>query len=293
MEKTNFFIIGAPKCGTTALAQWLSAHPDIFMPPVKEPHFYSKDLANQQAPTRAEYDRLFKGATTQHKAVGEASVWYLYSKEAVSNILSEIPDAKFIVSLRNPIDMAYSLHRQQIVATNETIEDFNKAWNAQGQRKQGINIPRRCEDPRLLLYGQICMLGMQMDLLFTTCKREQVYVAFLDDIEIDAKAVYEDILDYLKVPSDHRTSFEVVNVASQRRSMALARSIKSVNLARQRIGIPRLGTGLMPLMDRLNRRKCQQSAMNGTTRDFLKSYFEEDIQLLERVLNRQLRNWRQ
>lgn len=127
MKKPNFFIIGAPKCGTTSLAAWLAEHPQIFMSPIKEPQFFNKDVGFPMKSLQA-YEKLFKDASSGHIAVGEATVLYLYSKVAVRNILDYNPDAKFIVCLRNPVDMAYSLHEQWFFNGIEDIEDFKEAW---------------------------------------------------------------------------------------------------------------------------------------------------------------------
>ena len=127
--KPNLFIIGAPKCGTTAKAHYLSEHPDVFMCPEKEPHYFNTDLNYKRGKSDdlEEYLNLFSGAT-EEKIVGEASVWYLYSKEAVRNILEFNPNAKFIIMVRNPIKMAPSLHQQLFYNGRETEKDFNKAW---------------------------------------------------------------------------------------------------------------------------------------------------------------------
>lgn len=59
MTRPNFFIIGAPKCGTSTLAWWLSQHPQVWFSPIKEPHFFNDDSAFRQIRTQAAYDRLF------------------------------------------------------------------------------------------------------------------------------------------------------------------------------------------------------------------------------------------
>jgi len=89
MKKPNFFILGAPKCGTTSLAMWLSEHPNIFMCPIKEPHYFNTD-GLQRIKTLEQYESLFTDAKPEHVAVGEASTHYLYSKEAVPRILENL-----------------------------------------------------------------------------------------------------------------------------------------------------------------------------------------------------------
>jgi hypothetical protein len=97
--KPAFFIIGVPKCGTTALVSYLSEHPDIFMSEPKEPHFFADDFPHYKEfiPTVADYEKLFEDAALKSSArVGEASVWYLYFKSALKNIHAYRPDAKLI-----------------------------------------------------------------------------------------------------------------------------------------------------------------------------------------------------
>jgi hypothetical protein len=109
LRKPNFFIIGAAKCGTTSLSVWLGGHPQIFMSSMKEPHFFNND-DRQAIRTLDDYEALFWSATEEHIAIGEASVWYLSSADAVPAILQYQPEAKFIVMLRNPVEMAPALH---------------------------------------------------------------------------------------------------------------------------------------------------------------------------------------
>jgi hypothetical protein len=138
--KPNFFILGAPKCGTTSLARWLGDHPNIFMAPQKEPHFFNTD-DRQGVTTLVEYEDLFRKAQKEHVAVGEASVWYLSSSQAVNNILEYNPNARFIVMVRNPIEMAQALHGQMLIAGLECVQDFSKAWSLQEERRQGLRLP--------------------------------------------------------------------------------------------------------------------------------------------------------
>ena len=88
MKKPNFFILGAPKCGTTSLASWLSEHSDVFMSPIKEPHHFCSDFGYKEYRSHQRYLSLFRKANEQHRAIGEASATYLYSKVAVKNISS-------------------------------------------------------------------------------------------------------------------------------------------------------------------------------------------------------------
>src|SRR4051812_4112884 len=86
----TFMIVGAPKCGTTALYEYLQTHPQIFISNPKEPLFYAEDLgAHRNVFSRGEYEKLFSTAGPQHLAIGEASAWYLHSSVALPTVKRE------------------------------------------------------------------------------------------------------------------------------------------------------------------------------------------------------------
>ncbi|MEK7795603.1 MAG: sulfotransferase, partial [Candidatus Hydrogenedentota bacterium] len=77
MKRPNFIIVGAPKCGTTALSEYLRAHPNVFVSDPKEPHYFAEDFDLLRiTKTEAAYHQLFAKATSEHAAVGEASTGY-------------------------------------------------------------------------------------------------------------------------------------------------------------------------------------------------------------------------
>ncbi|UCC88813.1 MAG: sulfotransferase, partial [Anaerolineales bacterium] len=107
--KPNFFIVGAPRCATTALYRYLCDHPNIFMPRVKEPHFFAEDISvGKPTKTLDWYMGLFEESSEEHLAVGEASVFYLYSSVAVRRIYEFNKEAKIIVILRTLFLRKYS-----------------------------------------------------------------------------------------------------------------------------------------------------------------------------------------
>jgi hypothetical protein len=143
----NFFIVGAPKAGTTSLYHYLDQHPDIYMSPVKEPNYFAEEVRlrnisaewqewahREQNSLRAylsgpmhekkfggivaswsDYLKLFKNVKDE-KAIGEASVCYLWSKTAARSIASATPHAKIVMVLRNPVDRAFSQYKQALAS---------------------------------------------------------------------------------------------------------------------------------------------------------------------------------
>jgi Sulfotransferase domain len=113
MTLPNFLIIGAAKAGTTTLHAYLRPHPEIFMPARKELRYFAyKGSGDDYAfpvKTRAEYEGYFAEAGAA-KAVGEASPQYLRSAVAAQRIREEIPGCRIVVSLRNPVEQAFSAY---------------------------------------------------------------------------------------------------------------------------------------------------------------------------------------
>ena len=198
IKKPNFFILGAPKCGTTSIADWLREHPQVFMSDPKEPHFFNTDSKHSAVFNLSQYERIFSSANDDQIAIGEASVWYLISDEAVENIINYQPDAKFIVCLRNPIEASVSLHDQKLFSGDENIIEFIDAWNAQEGRRNGkIKLPPTCVDVNHLMYGSSCLFGKLLHKLLEKIDREKLLVIIMDDILENPRMVYEQVLNHI------------------------------------------------------------------------------------------------
>jgi len=289
MIKPNFFILGAPKCGTTSLAAWLAEHPSIYLSPTKEPHFFNTDH-NRYLNSLQSYEKLFEGATGKHHAVGEASVWYLYSSAAVANILAYNPEAKFIVMLRNPIDMAPSLHEELVFTGRENVKDFASAWNLQDARREGISLPRMVWEPKYLQYGALCSLGAQVERLFQLVPHNRVNVVLLEDLTRDAGGTYRSVLRFLGVDDDCRRNFEALNQAKSRRWPILLTMAWAATTIKKAFGIEG-GLGLWKRIDALNRVERQRAPISSEMRRLLRDYFQSDIERLQRLIGRDLRHW--
>ncbi len=290
-RRPDFFILGAPKCGTTALAQYLAEHPQVFMATPKEPHHYNTDHAHRHFPDRDAYLALFADAGPIHRRIGEASVWYLYSAMAVANIEDDLPGARYIVMLRNPVSMAPSLHEQLVFAGNESIADFHSAWRAQDRRRAGEAIPAFVTEPAYLLYREACSLGAQLRRLLARVDRGRVLIVFTEDLTADPRAVWTRVQDFLGLDDDGRRAFPVVNPAKVRRS----RMLKLINDAyarlRGRLGFGGFGFGVLERVDRWNSRDRPRDALPERLRQELAGAFAEDVATLEALTGRDLSHW--
>ena len=288
LRKPNFFIIGAPKCGTTSLSVWLGEHRKIFISPIKEPHFFNSD--DRQAISELdEYEALFCGASEEHIAVGEASVWYLSSANAVTAILRYQPEAKFIVMLRNPIEMAPALHGEMLLSGLEYEHEFPMAWNLQEVRRQGRRI-RVSWARRRFLYGEICSLGMQLEKLYKIVPSSRVLTIILDDIRADPRHEYLRVLQFLGVSDDGRLDFPIHNPASAFRYPGIQRAAYPILHLKDRLGVSG-GLGLWTRMENLMRVEKPRKPLTPEMISVLNEYFSQDVELLGRLLGRDLRQW--
>ena len=112
--KVDFFIVGAPKAGTTSLYHYLNEHPQVEMSSQKEPDYFSDKAIHEQkmyyaknrVNTLDKYEALF--LQKESMVYGEGSVSYLFYDNVAEDIKKYNPNAKIIIMLRNPIERAFS-----------------------------------------------------------------------------------------------------------------------------------------------------------------------------------------
>ena len=207
------FIVGAPRCGTTSLSKYLKAHPDVGFSRIKEPHFFAQnDLRGLPADElrdtvgREYLDRYYRGREGC-AVLAEGSVTYLYFPGQLEPILRLWPRAKFVVAVRNPLQMIPSLHQRLIHNGDESVRDFRRAWALVPERRAGRSIPDRCADPRLLDYWEIGQLGKYVEKLFAAVGRERCFVSIFDDLATDPRRHYRELLDFLELRDDGQADF--------------------------------------------------------------------------------------
>lgn len=291
LRNPNFFLIGGPKCGTTSLARYLADHPRIFFSDPKEPHFFSSDFREPtQITSERRYLKLFKKATSEHIAVGEGSVFYLYSSVAVQNILRFNRSAKFITMVRSPVEMVQSLHSENLLGCTENVTDFEQAWQLQRWRKTGKLVPRFCFEPQNLFYSDMCSLGAQHSRLFSQVPRDRVFVIVLDDLRVNPKKIYEEVLVFLGLPSDGRAIFPVYNQNKVLRYRTVSRVLAFLGNTKQSLGI-KASLGLGRALAPLNTIASKRPPLRNEFRMELCRHFRPDVETLSSLLDRDLTRW--
>lgn len=295
-KKPNFFIIGTPKCGTTSLSKYLSEHPDVFFSKPKEIGYFDDDLKGSNKWTFKNIEAYLKifNDSINYKAVGEGSVSYLFSKNAVRNIIKFNPLAKFIVMIRNPIEMAQSAHSQLIINGNEVEMSFEKAWRLQESRKVGKNIPKYCIEPKELQYGEMCKLGAQIERLFKFVKPSNVLIIAQDEFKKDPRAVYLKVLNFLDLKDDGKKKFPFINKNKKITRIVFFKILHFFSFLKKKLNI-RIRLGLLnkltSLNEKINTIEMSRDKINKKLYNELKEYFRNDVVKLSRYYKKDLTYW--
>jgi hypothetical protein len=219
----DFFIVGHPKCGTTALYEMLRAHPQIYMPDFKEPWFFAEDMRPRFQPARSgsvpqtleQYVSLFAAAGAEQR-VGEASSSYLRSCHAASRIVQLRPDARIIAIVREPASFLRSLHHQLLSDHIETRKDLRDAIAQEAARREGRRIPRRSHLPQMLLYSDHVRYVEQLRRYRDVFSAEQVMVLIYDDFRRDNPATLRRVQQFLGVHDVAAPEVIDVNTSNKR-----------------------------------------------------------------------------
>jgi hypothetical protein len=287
VPRPNFFIVGAPKCGTTSLYSYLWQHPEVFMPRRKELHFFSTDLERPNRITEKEYFELFSEAGDR-RVIGEASADYFYSRAACNRINQTFPDAKVIISLRNPVDKVYSTHAYAVWRAREEIEDFGEALERDGEYRRGKK-PRR----RKYIDGGKYFKYVKMYL--DVFGKERVHIIIFEEMVRDPERVYKELCQFLGVRADFRVDFRRQNARRKARfkklSVLVVPSSRFVQIGKRLIGRQRVLGNFVRWVRRWNTRLEEGIPMAPELRRGLEAEFADDVGKLSALLDRDLASY--
>ena len=301
----DFFLIGAPKAGTTALAAYLAERPDVFVCEPKEPQYFTFDFPGHRGVHRQdEYEALFDRAGPAVRARGDASVWYLYSRAAIPEIARLRPDARLIALLRRPDEMVVSLYAQQRQTGIETAPDFGTAWRLEPGRQAGHAIPLGCRTPEFLHYRAVARYAEQLRRVFQHFPKERVKIFLYEDLCRDPGRVYAETLAFLGLAPDGRRDFPVLNPYADVRSPRLQTGLtwllghaREVNRRVQgRLGLDLRRVRIhQPVIETLQRLNLDPGARRPTLDPMLREeiieVYAEDIRDLMALTGRDLSHW--
>lgn len=293
-NQPNLFIVGAAKSGTTSLFAYLQQHPDVYMSPIKEPHYLcshhfpdpftgpgDEDLGVIR--TESEYRQLFAGGEGA-PVTAEASVYYLFFPDTAEKIKEWNPDAKIIIMLRDPVDRAFSAYKHTTRDGRETMR-FEQALAAESERRRSGYQP-------LWWYREIGLYAEQVRRYLEQFGRDRVKIILYEELTNTAKVVHE-CLEFLGLRTDVQIDVGIRhNASGALKSRFLYEFFARPNALKQI---------LKPLMPKSVSRALGERAKMMTMRQdetpdagvaaSLRAYYRSDILALQELIERDLSHW--
>lgn len=294
----TFFLLGAPKAGTTALWAMLRQHPEVYLPDHKEPHFFAyrdHDLAfggpadarimrHMVIRDEEAYRALFRGRP--EAARGDASVMQLYVPGTEARIRAAVPDARLLVVLRDPVQRAFSSWLHLVRDDRETLP-FEAALLAENERVEADWIP-------LWHYQQVGTYAAQLERWWRHFPQDQLHVVWYEDLRADPHGVLRRVLAFLDVDPAAEIDVDVRrNVSGLPRNRWLQRLLSRPHLAKE--AVKRLVPGT--LRERLvaalrNLNVADKPTLDPSTEASLRAHFVPEVERLETFTGRDLSAWK-
>jgi hypothetical protein len=311
----NFFLIGTVKGGTTSLHRYLDQHPDIYLSPIKEVNYFSKDdidpnhfakdyrhdiaidlpkYLKEGMPypvhiahviDKKDYLKLFSKAGNA-SAIGEMSLSYMLYENTPKKIFEIYPKAKIIAMLRNPADRAFSQYIMNLKQGKILENDFIKEIVQDDEQKikgWGAN-------------HQYLMIGKyyeQLKRYYSLFPKEQIKIFLFDDYLKNPESIVKEMFEFLGVDSQ-------INInTSEKANEGGVPKLKKINYFLNQSGIISWAKNNLPRSWRATFKnlmyKTDKSSIPKMTteqRQFLINYYESDILQLEKLIGRDLKSWR-
>ena len=286
--KVDFFIVGAPKAGTTSLYYYLNEHPEIEMSTQKETDFFSDSAIQKQGlyygenriNTLEKYHNLFP--TTQEKKYGEASVSYLFYEDVPEKIKAYNSKGKIIIMLRNLVDRAFShyLMDYRLGLISSTLEEVIECKSYNKKSK--------------LFYQQYIELG----LYFKQVKRyleifgsENVHIILYQDFKNDIEVVMKKVYHFLEVDSKFEQKVE-----KKYNTFSIPKN-NFIRIVYSFVGLRKFLKFVIPenLVKRMKNtffKKDEKPELSLKLRKKMNELFLHDINLLEDLLSKDLSIWK-
>jgi hypothetical protein len=298
----NFLIIGAAKCGTTSIHNYLGQHPEVFTSPTKEPHFFADFDPNKLAEhsfkyghnkvqNSSDYYRLFNDSA-DYKIRMESSVSTLFYSKAMIKAKEMLGNPKVLIVLRNPIDRAYSNYMHHVRDENETLS-FEDALNQENQRANesywwGYQ------------YKKVGLYFEQVEMALKTFGLENVMVVLFEDFLNSKAEVLCDLCNFIKI--DENFQFDTSSIGNKtgvpkhKWKSSLFKTIANNNSILKKVY--RL---LLPsekrvqlhnsLKNNLHNKNLVKPELILETRIELANFFKPDVINLQNLINKDLSHW--
>ena len=264
-EKITFVMAGCQRCGTTWVDAALREHPEIFLPAQKQTYFFDENYENGID----WYLNQFAEIATNQTAVGEVSTGYCLP-HAVPLMAKHLPHIKIIMSMRNPVERAYSNYQVRKAVNNWT--SFESALE---------------EDPNFYARGRYIE---QIETLMEYYPRERLHLIFYDELKDNDREYLKEMLTFIGVDD----TFESSQIGQQRNASMFPRLRKilhQIGLKSLVTALSRSKVGNMVRRRNKKKRKPSSSSLQLETRAILVEYFKPYNDRLATFLGCDLEHW--
>ena len=308
----TFIVVGANKGGTTSIYHYLRQHPQVYLSPIKEPHYFSKDidvnLFNREFAQNKlqdiqkyvdgdmtqqyhaafvrdwdQYQKLFKNVKEQI-AVGELSTSYLYSKVAAQEIFNTLGKIKIIICLRNPVDRAFSHYRMNLWTGNSNEFDFYKAL-----------VEDFHHDPKVWgnahLYVEIGQYYEQVKRYLDLFGKDNVKIIFTEDLKINATQTIKELYDFIGVDNSFNPD------TSTKYNEVYTPKYKNLTWFLNKTGIRPVLKRISPkfikkaVVNLFYKTKSEKGDITPEAKQFLLDKISNDVNQLSKLLDKDLTSW--
>ena len=290
IKRPNFFFVGHTRSGTTSLKEELEQHPEIYF-------YYPKSWQKPNGPfgfessfkNDEEFLEEFRGV--KEKRVGQKRGDYLSCPWAAERIKKFSPNAKIIMTLRNPIDVMYSLHATMLYReTVEDIEDFGEALKMEEERKKkyGYKVIPKKYHPHML-YRETVRYSQQVKRYFELFGEENVKVTIFDEYIKNKSSILRDILKFLDVDEDFEIKHVNTNAGRKYRSRTIHSAVMTNKFGVR--GVLRNIPGSAKIYRKINNNEFKRKTLEPSLRKSLQDDLKKEIDELSLMLKKDLSYW--
>lgn len=290
----EFYVVGAAKSGTTSLWYYLLQHPQLFLVAYeryKELGFFASDHGID---SEEDYKLFFEEAT-EKQLIGEVCNSYLTDKESPALIKQQVPNARIIIVLRNPIDRAFSLFNWMKTEGYENISTFEEALNNEEKRSKDDSFRQNNPHGNAwhykyfesgLYYGQV---KRYLDVF----GKDNCLILLFDDLKQDPVGISQKCYEFLGVDAGFSPTTGVLNEAREPGSQKLQYLIRHViPKYRDKLRLPKGMLGAVPgKILKMNQKKSTQRKLDNQTRKILARRYAEDVKATAELIHRNLDHW--
>lgn len=293
----NFFIVGAPRSGTTAFYTFLNEHPEIYMSDYKEPHYFADDLTPsspwmKRMRGKDNYLQLFSKSKGE-KYLGDASVFYLFSKNAAKNIYRYNPKAKIIMMLRSPIEVIVSLFNNRVSSGIEKSSKLLTALKEEIKNKGKRIVNNNMVISECFAYISLVKYGEQVKRFYDLFDKDRIHVIYFEDFKKDVDQEYTKTLKLLDV-SSFKANYKVINARKDSYNPLLnkvANNIPKPLLSLVASVYPLSKFAYEALLKFPIGKKGVKIDLSSGEKDLIIKSIKGDVHKLENILKKDFSNW--